>query len=109
MVKEEKPISKIDIYQRGMRGLDEILGTVDAETFSAMIKSENLDYTEWRRTHLPEYDDVEDLLRDAEELTLKLDRLGADAVKQIALGGYTTFKEREAAIDAKLKSNAAPA
>ena len=51
MVKEEKPISKIDIYQRGMRGLDEILGTVDAETFIAMVKSENLDYTEWRRQH----------------------------------------------------------
>ena len=48
---EAKPISKIDIYQRGMRGLDEILGTVDAETFIAMVKSENLDYTEWRRQH----------------------------------------------------------
>ena len=59
-------------------------------------------YTEWRRTHLPEYDDVRDLLRDAEEFSMKLDRLGTDAVKEIASGEYETFEEIDAAIDAKL-------
>ena len=63
-------------------------------------------YTEWRRTHLPEYDDVRDLLRDAEEFSMKLDRIGTDAVKEIASGEYETFEEIEAAIDARLKANA---
>ena len=31
-----------------------------------------LDYTEWRRTHLPEYDNVEDFLREAEEISRRL-------------------------------------
>ena len=42
-----------------------------------------LDYTEWRRTHLPEYDNVEDLLRDAEELTIRLTRLAPERIKQL--------------------------
>lgn len=66
-----------------------------------------LDYTEWRQSHLPEYDNVEDLLRDAEEFSSKLERLGKDAVRRIALSGYKTFEEREAAVDAHLKANAA--
>ena len=40
-----------------------------------------LDYTEWRRTHLPEYDNVEDFLREAEEISrrLRAERANMDA------------------------------
>ncbi len=62
-------------------------------------------YTEWRRTHLNEYDSVAELSKHAEEFSMKLRRLGTDAVKQIALGEYETFEEIEAAIDARLKAN----
>ena len=64
-------------------------------------------YTEWRRTHLNEYDSVEELSRHAEEFSMKLRRLGTDAIRQIDAEGYKTFEEIEAAIDARLKANAA--
>ena len=40
-----------------------------------------LNYTEWRRTHLPEYDNVEDFLREAEEISrrLRTERANMDA------------------------------
>ena len=63
-------------------------------------------YTEWRRTHLPEYSSVDELSRHAEEFSMKLRRLGTDAVKEIASGRYETFEEIEAAIDARLKPSA---
>ena len=66
----------------------------------------NRNYTEWRRTHLPEYGSVDELSRHAEEFSMKLRRLGTDAVKEIASGEYETFEEIEAAIDARLKANA---
>ena len=64
------------------------------------------DYTKWRQTHLPDYDDVMELSRVAEEFSTKLRRLGTDAIKEIASGEYETFEDIEAAIDAKLKANA---
>lgn len=69
MVMETKPVSKIDIYQRGMRGLHDILGAVDAEEFIAMIKSEKLDYTEWRRQYFDQME-PEQFLKEAEDYEL---------------------------------------
>ena len=42
---------KKELYSRGMRGLRELLGSVDAEEFIALVKSEQFDYTQWQRRH----------------------------------------------------------
>ena len=51
MKTEAKPINKLELYSRGMRGLRELLGLVDAEEFIALVKSEQFDYTVWQRKH----------------------------------------------------------
>ena len=38
-----------DLYGRGMTLLRDGLGTVEAETFIAMLRNDQYDYTEWRR------------------------------------------------------------
>ena len=48
---EAKPINKLELYSRGMRGLRELLDLVDAEEFIALVKSEQFDYTVWQRKH----------------------------------------------------------
>ena len=40
--------NKFDIYSRGMAALNEILGTVDAEEFISLVKSDRFDYTKWQ-------------------------------------------------------------
>ncbi len=45
-----------EIRQEGMKALIQVLGTVEAERFIASLSKERFDYTEWRRTHLPEMD-----------------------------------------------------
>ena len=45
-----------EIRQEGMKALIQILGMVDAERFVATLSRERFDYTEWRKTHLPEMD-----------------------------------------------------
>ena len=40
MVMDAMPVNRIDIYQRGMRGLHETLGSIDAEEFIAMVRSD---------------------------------------------------------------------
>ena len=45
------------IRAEGMNVLIENLGAVDVERFVALINRENFDYTQWRKTHLPD-DDV---------------------------------------------------
>ena len=45
-----------EIRQEGMKALIQFLGMVDAERFVATLSRERFDYTEWRKTHLPEMD-----------------------------------------------------
>lgn len=45
-----------EIRQEGMKALIQALGELEAERFIAAISRERFDYTEWRRTHLPEMD-----------------------------------------------------
>ena len=45
-----------EIRQEGMSALIQMLGAVDAERFVATLLRERFDYTEWRKTHLPEMD-----------------------------------------------------
>ena len=53
-----------EIRQEGMKALIQVLGTVEAERFIATLSRERFDYTEWRKTHLPEMD-VETLSKTA--------------------------------------------
>jgi len=52
------------IKSEGMNVLIANLGAVDAERFITLINRESFDYTEWRKTHLPD-DDVRALSRKA--------------------------------------------
>ena len=54
-----------EIRQEGMRALMQALGAVEAERFIASVSRDRFDYTEWRKTHLPEMD-VETLSKTAE-------------------------------------------
>lgn len=54
MIAETKPINRMELYSRGMRGLRDLLGAVDAEEFIALVKSEQFDYTIWQRKHFDE-------------------------------------------------------
>ena len=51
--------SDAEIRQEGMRALIRSLGSVEAERFVASISKERFNYTESRRTALPETDLVE--------------------------------------------------
>lgn len=48
--------SDAEIRQEGMRALIRSLGSVEAERFVASISKDRFNYTEWRRTALPEID-----------------------------------------------------
>ena len=48
-----------EIRQEGMRALIRGLGSVEAERFVPSISKDRFNYTEWRRTDLPETDVVE--------------------------------------------------
>jgi hypothetical protein len=48
--------SDAEIRQEGMRALIRSLGSVEAERFVASISKDRFNYTEWRRTALPELD-----------------------------------------------------
>ena len=50
------------------------LGEVDAERFIALVNRERFDYTEWRRDHLPEEENVRALSRKASEYAATLKR-----------------------------------
>ena len=56
--------SDAEIRQEGMRALIRSLGPVEAERFVASISKDRFNYTEWRRTALPEID-LADLSRRA--------------------------------------------
>ena len=45
------PVSKFDLYNKGMHALHDVLGSVDAEEFISLVKSDQFDYTKWQRQH----------------------------------------------------------
>ena len=46
--------TEAEIRKTGMRALISALGLVEAERFLAAVSRDKFDYTEWRRTGLPE-------------------------------------------------------
>ena len=59
------------VRKEGMQILVNQLGDVDAERFIALIAREPFDYTECRRTNLPD-EDVRDLSRKAQEYAQRM-------------------------------------
>jgi len=49
----------IDIYEIGLAVLIEKLGVIQTERFIATIKSDDFDYTEWRRGYFAKFSDEE--------------------------------------------------
>ena len=64
--------TEAEIRQEGMRALINALGMVEAERFVAALTRERFDYTEWRKTGLPELD-VETLSKKALQCAKLLD------------------------------------
>ena len=64
--------TEAEIRQEGMRALIHALGMVEAERFVAALTRERFDYTEWRKTGLPELD-VETLSKEASQYAKLLD------------------------------------
>jgi len=48
--------TETEIRQLGMLALIKALGTVEAERFVAALTRDRFDYTEWRKTGLPDMD-----------------------------------------------------
>ena len=48
--------TETEIRQVGMLALIKALGTVEAERFVAALTRDRFDYTEWRKTALPDMD-----------------------------------------------------
>ncbi len=48
--------TEAEIRAAGMRALIQALGTVEAEQFVAALTRDRFDYTEWRKTGLPDLD-----------------------------------------------------
>ena len=48
--------TETEIRQVGMLALIKALGTVEAERFVAALTRDRFDYTEWRKTGLPDMD-----------------------------------------------------
>jgi hypothetical protein len=60
------------IMEKGITVLLENLGVLDTEQFISTLLKETFDYTEWRKTHLAEYDmDPEEFSRRAVEYDKK--------------------------------------
>lgn len=56
--------TEAEIRQEGMRALIQALGAIEAERFVAALTRERFDYTEWRKTGLPDMD-IETLSKEA--------------------------------------------
>lgn len=48
--------TEAEIRQAGMHALIQALGTVEAEQFVAALTRDRFNYTEWRKTGLPDWD-----------------------------------------------------
>jgi len=64
--------TEAEIRQEGMRALIQALGAVEAERFVAALTRERFDYTEWRKTGLPDMD-IETLSKEAARYAKLLD------------------------------------
>ena len=63
--------TEAEIRMNGMQALIASLGLVEAERFLAAVSRDRFNYTEWRKTGLPEMS-VEDIAHEANQLTQKL-------------------------------------
>jgi len=61
-----------ELRQAGMRALIQALGSVEAERFIAALSRDRFDYTEWRKTGLPDLD-IETLSAQAAQYTNTLE------------------------------------
>ena len=64
--------TETEIRQEGMRALIHALGAVEAERFVAALSRERFDYTEWRKSGLPEMG-IEALSKEASRYAKSLD------------------------------------
>ena len=64
--------TEAEIRQAGMHALIEALGTAEAERFVAALTRDRFDYTEWRKTGLPDLG-IETLSAQAAQYSRTLD------------------------------------
>jgi len=64
--------TEVEIRQVGMLALIKALGTVEAERFVAALTRDRFDYTEWRKSSLPDLD-IESLSTQAMNYSNTLD------------------------------------
>lgn len=64
--------TEAEIRMRGMQALITALGLVEAERFLACVPRDKFDYTEWRRTGLPDMS-IDDIAAAANRLSNQLD------------------------------------
>ena len=65
--------TEAEIRMKGMQALISALGLVEAERFLVAVSRDKFDYTEWRRTGLPEIA-IEELSAAANKLAGSLNR-----------------------------------
>jgi hypothetical protein len=65
--------TEAEIRMKGMQALISALGLVEAERFLAAVSRDKFDYTEWRRTGLPEIT-IEEISTAANKLADSLNR-----------------------------------
>jgi hypothetical protein len=63
--------TEAEIRMTGMQALIASLGLVEAERFLAAVSRDRFNYTEWRKTGLPEMS-VEEIAQEANQLMQKL-------------------------------------
>ena len=59
--------TEAEIRMKGMQALISALGLVEAERFLAAVSRDKFDYTEWRRTGLPQLS-IEEIAGDSNKL-----------------------------------------
>ena len=65
--------TEAEIRMKGMQALISALGLVEAESFLAAVSRDKFDYTEWRRTGLPDIS-IEEISAAANKLADSLNR-----------------------------------
>ena len=65
--------TEAEIRMKGMQALISALGLVEAERFLAAVSRDKFDYTEWRRTGLPDIS-IEEISTAANKLAGSLNR-----------------------------------
>jgi len=64
-------LTDVEIKVKGYEVLSKYLGEVESEKFIALIQREAFDYTEWRKSNLPEGNSIEELSKKAMEYRKK--------------------------------------